>query len=174
MPEGKAMTLRDRIVNEIQGMDEIPEPRFAVNYRYIDELKVGDSPLVINPGWQKAYDEWEQQWYEFEAKERKNRRMGVGEGNVLMANDQPIISAEVDGFFVSITTPDGYQVPLRRGDNGEIIIPTPSEIEEMKANGEGEWVELPERPAAQTPLTEEEWKMQEALRMLEEAARQQQ
>lgn len=64
--------------------------------------------------------------------------MRVGEGNVLMANDQPVISAEGDGFFANITTPDGYRVSLSRGDNGEVIIPTPAEIAEMKANGEGE------------------------------------
>ncbi len=67
--------------------------------------------------------------------------MSVGEGNVLLANDQPFISAEGDGFFANITTPNSYQVPWRRGDNGEGIIPTPSEIEEMKATGEGKWVE---------------------------------
>ena len=65
-------------------------------------------------------------------------------------------------------------MPLSRGDNGEVIIPTPAEIEEMKANGEGEWVELPEPSAPRPPqLTEEEWKMQEDWRMIQEAARQQ-
>lgn len=51
MPEADAMALRDRIVNEIQGIDEIPGPRFAVNYRYLEELEAGNSPLVISPGW---------------------------------------------------------------------------------------------------------------------------
>ena len=38
---------------------------------------------------------------------------------------------------------------------------------------EGEWAEHPERPVPPPHLTEEEWKLQEALRQLEEAARQQ-
>ena len=88
---------------------------------------------------------------------------GIGGGNVLMDNGRPVISAEGDGFVGYITAPDGYRVPLSRGDNGEVIIPTPSEIEEMKANDEGEWIE-PHAPSATPPtqLTEEEWKMQEA------------
>ena len=176
MPEDEAMAIRDRIIDEVKGMDEIPESTFTY-FAYKDDLdlEVGDSPLVISPGWQEAYDKWDRRWLEIESEERQNRVINVGEGNVLMANDQPVISAEGDGFVAYITAPDGYRVPLSRGDNGEVIIPTPAEIEEMKANGEGEWVELHE-PAAPPPpqLTEEEWKMQEALRMLEEAARQQQ
>ncbi len=83
--------------------------------------------------------------------------MSVGEGNLLYENGRPVISAEGDGFFASITTPDGYRVPLSRGDNGEVIVPTPSEIKEMKQNGEGEWVEIPEPSAPRHPaLTEEE------------------
>ena len=168
MPEAEAMALRDRIIDEIEGMDEIPESFFV--YKDDLDLEVGDSPLVISPGWQAAYDEWDRSWNIRERHERENRQVGVGEGNVLLANGRPVISAEGDGFVAYITAPDGYRVPLKRGNNGEVIIPTPSEIEEMKANGEGEWVELPE-PAAPPPpqLTEEEWKMQEALRQLEEA-----
>ena len=172
MPEDEAMAIRDRIIDEVKGMDEIPDhPRFA--YKDDLDLKVGDLPLVISPGWQAAYAEWDRSWNIRERHERENRQVGVGEGNVLMSNGRPVISAEGDGFVAYITSPDGYRVPLRRGDNGEVIIPTPAEIEEMKANSEGEWVELPERPAPPPPqLTEEEWKMQEALRQLEEAARQ--
>ena len=135
MPEAEAIAIRDRIVNEIEGMDKIPRPGFAYNLTYEEGLKVGDSSLVISPGWQKAYDEWDRRWDAFHAQERENRQMGVGEGNVLMANDQPVISAEGDGFVAYITSSDGYRVPLRRGDNGEVIIPTPAEIAEMKANG---------------------------------------
>ena len=172
MPEAKAMALRDRIIDEVEGMDEIPEPNFT--YKDDLDLKVGDSPLVISPVWQAAYAEWDRSWNIRERHERENRQVGVGEGNILMSNGRPVISAEGDGFVAYITAPDGYRVPLRRGDNGEVIIPTPAEIEEMKANGEGEWVKPPEPSAPPPPnLTEEEWKMQEALRMLEEAARQQ-
>ena len=86
-------------------------------------------------------------WDEIEAEERQNHVMNVGEGNVLMANGRPVISAQGHGFFAYIPSPDGYRVPLIHGDNGEAIIPTPAEIEEMKANGEGEWVE-PSDPTA--------------------------
>lgn len=59
-------------------------------------------------------------------------------------------------------------------DDGKVIILTPSEIEEMIENGEGEYVGHPaDNNQPQTPLAEEEWQQQEALRQLEEAARQQ-
>ena len=46
--------------------------------------------------------------------------------------------------------------------------------QERIKNGEGRYVEIPDENANQPPpyLTEEEWKMQEALRQLKEAARQ--
>ncbi len=54
MPEAEAiMALRDQIIDEIQGMDEIPAPRFT--YRNVSDLEVRDSPLVISPGWQAAH-----------------------------------------------------------------------------------------------------------------------
>ncbi len=174
MPEDEAVALRDRIVNEIQGMDKLPYPGFAIDHDYRDELEDGFSPLVISPGWQKAYDEWNQKWdlrEEIERMKRLNRELSVAEGNVLMADGKPIEYREGENV-ASITTPDGYQVPLNLDADGKVIIPTPAEIEEMKANGEGEWVELPERPAP-TAQTEEEWLMQEAWRMIQEAARQQ-
>lgn len=147
MPEDEAMAIRDRIIEEVEGMDEIPEPNFT--YKDDLDLKVGDSPLVISPGWQAAYDEWDRSWNQRERHERENRQVGVGEGNVLLANGQPVISAEGDGFVAYITSSDGYRVPLSRGDNGEVIIPTPAEIAEMKANGER--VKPPE-PSAPPPF----------------------
>ena len=83
MPEAEARALRDRSIDELEGMDEIPHPRFT--YRNDPDLKVDDSSLVIRPGWQKACDEWDRHWLEIEAEERQNRVMSVGEGNMLMA-----------------------------------------------------------------------------------------
>ncbi len=71
MPEAKAMALWDRIIDEIQGMDEIPDSNFT--YQDDPDLEVGDSPLVISRGWQEAYDEWDRRWLEIEAQERQNR-----------------------------------------------------------------------------------------------------
>ena len=103
---------------------------------------------------------------------REDRVMSVGEDNVLLSNGEPLVYDERE-HTAALTTPDGIEVPLHLDDNGNVILPTPSQIEEMKANGEGEWVELPET-SAPPPFPEEEWKQQEALRQLEEAARQQQ
>ena len=170
MPEDEAIAIRDRIVNEIQGMDKMPDPGFSSSNGYKEELEEGFSPLVISPGWQAAYDEWNAGWNAIEAEERKNRQLSIGEGNVLLDNGQPIKYREGE-HVASITTPDGYRVPLNLDEDGKVIVPTPSEIDEMIANGEAEWVGHPADDQPQP--TEEEWKMQETLRQLEEAARQQ-
>ena len=60
MPDDEAIALRDRIITEIQGTDKLPDATkyvFAINGDYGDELEPGDSPLVISPGWQAAYEE---------------------------------------------------------------------------------------------------------------------
>lgn len=178
MPEEEAVALRDRIITEIQGVDKLPPSGmttpdatkyvFLINGDYGDELEPGDSPLVISPGWQAAY---EKKYPPPDSLEAQKRLLGVGEDNVLLDNGQPIEYREGENI-ASIITPEGYEVPLHLDENGKVIIPTPAEIEEMKANGEGEYVGHP-ADANQQPLTEEEWKMQEAMRQLKEAARQQ-
>ena len=179
MPEDEAVALRDRIISEIQGVDKLPPSGmttadatkyvFLINGDYGDELEAGDSPLVIRPGWQAAYEE------KYPRGEASIKRMlGVDENNVLLDNGQPIEYREGENI-ASITTPDGYEVPLHLDDNGNVIIPAPSEIAEMIENGEGKYVEIPDETSNQPPryISEEEWQLQEAQRMLEEAARQQ-
>lgn len=59
MPEDEAIALRDRILNEIQGVDKLPigtKNHFVINLDYADELEPRDSPLVIRPGWQADYE----------------------------------------------------------------------------------------------------------------------
>ena len=177
MPEDEAVALRDRIINEVQWTDKLPsgpENHFTIHGKYVDELEVGDSPLVISPGWQAAYDEWDREKNRISPGWRERIRMEVDENNVLLANGKPLVYDE-RGHTAGIITPDGIEVPLHLDDNGNVIIPTPAEIEEMIKNGEGKYVGIPDENANQPPpyITEEEWKQQEALRMLEEAARQQ-
>ncbi len=174
MTETEAMALRDHIIDEIQGADKMPDPNFVYNLDYEEELEVGFSPLVIRPGWQASYDRLEEQWTAQLVKDRESRIISVGEGNVLLDNGQPIEYREGENI-AALITPDGFEVPLILDDNGNVIIPTPSEIEEMIENGEGKYVEIPDANSNQLPrhITEEEWKIQEALRQVEEAARQQ-
>ena len=179
MPDDEAIALRDRILTEIQGMDKLhasgAKDHFLINMDYGDELEAGDSPLVISPGWQAAYDEWD----------RERNRMKVDKHNVLLAGGKPVLYDE-NRNVAGIITPDGYEVPLHLDEDGKVIVPTPAEIEEMIANGEGEYVGSRHAPkldedwkmeVLQRVLREaasrQEWKLQEAQRMLEEAARQQ-
>ena len=181
MPEDEAVALQDRILSEIQGVDKLPPSGmttpdatkyiFAINGDYGDELEPGDSPLVIRPDWQAAYEE---KYPPPNSLEAKKRLLGIGEDNVLLDNGQPLKYREGKNI-AALVTPDGIEVPLHLDEDGKVIIPTPSEIEEMIANGEGRYVEIPDENANQPPrhITEEEWQLQEAQRMLEEAARQQ-
>ena len=54
MPETEAVALRDRIINEIQGLDKLPasgaKDHFVINMDYVDKLEVRVSPLVISHG----------------------------------------------------------------------------------------------------------------------------
>ena len=181
MPEDEAIALRDRIISEIQGVDKLPPSGmttpdatkyvFVIKMDYGDELEPGDSPLVISPGWQAAY---EKKYPPSGSEESIKRMLGVDENNVLLDNGQPLKYREGENI-AALITPDGIEVPLHLDDNGNVIIPTPSEIEEMIKNGEGKYVGIPDENSNQPPpyITEEEWKMQETLRQLEEAARQQ-
>ena len=63
--------------------------------------------------------------------------LGVDENNVLLDNGKPFQYREGENI-AGIITPDGFQMPLNLDDNAQVIIPTPSEIDEMIANGEGE------------------------------------
>ena len=110
MPEDEAVALRDRIINEVQWTDKLPSGPFdifAIYGKYVDELEVGDSPLVISPGWQAAY---EKKYPPSGSIEAKNRMLGVDENNVLLDNGQPIKYREGENI-TSIITSDGYQVP---------------------------------------------------------------
>ena len=172
MPEEEAVDLRDRIITEIQGVDKLPPSGmttpdatkyvFVINGDYSDELEAGDSPLVIRPGWQAAY---EKKYPPSGSEAAIKRMLGVDENNVLLDNGQPIEYREGENI-AGIITPDGYEVLLHLDDNGNVIIPTPSEIDEMINNGEGKYVEIPDENANQPPrhITEEEWLMQEAWR----------
>ena len=58
MPQAETMALRDRIIDEIEGMAEMSRYDFVVvSSKYTDELEVESPPLVISPSWQAAYDE---------------------------------------------------------------------------------------------------------------------
>ncbi|MCS1410240.1 MAG: hypothetical protein M2R45_03431 [Verrucomicrobia subdivision 3 bacterium] len=89
MPEAEARALRDRIINEIPGMDtlEVNDP-FCYNIDYGDELELGDSPLVIRPGWQAAWEDWDRRWTACEMVEQLSRKVSVGEGNVLLDTER--------------------------------------------------------------------------------------
>ena len=61
LPPPEIQKVIHRLFTEVQGMDSIPDPGFAFNGDFQDELQVGDSPLVPRVGWQAAYDKWNEE-----------------------------------------------------------------------------------------------------------------
>ena len=106
MPEDEAIAIRDRIINEIQGMDKLPtgtKNHFVINLDYGNELEPGDSPLVISPGWQAAYDEWDRERNKIKFAERADRNNGSRRKQ--RAVGQPIEYREGENI-VALITPD--------------------------------------------------------------------
>ena len=119
---------------------------FAIYGKYVDELEVDDSPLVISPSWQAAYDKWDRERNRTKIEDLSNRKMD----NVLLAGGKPFLYDESRNI-AGIITLDGYEVPLHLDEDGKVIIPTPAEIDEMIANGEGEYVGHPANTPNQAP-----------------------
>lgn len=61
LPPPEIQKVIHRLFTEVQGMDSIPDPDFAFNGDFQDQLELGDSPLVPRVGWQAAYDKWNEE-----------------------------------------------------------------------------------------------------------------
>lgn len=138
MLQDESVAIRDRIVQEIQRMEEMPSHDIAVmDYDYRDEREAGFPPLVIRPGWQESYEEWSRRIHETPIEEWRNFEMHVGEDNMLLANGEPLVYDERE-HILSLTTPDGCEAPLPLNEDDNVVVSVSAEIDEMIANGEAE------------------------------------
>ena len=137
------------------------------------DLEEGDSLLVPFVGYQASYDEWN---------DERNRNVAIGlaklraqsrpagilaDGALVNANGQAIVVDKVTFENIVNSDPDGLD--LRHGADGRIMLSSAAmaSLDERLRN------KTPPQNANPPAQTEEEWKMQEALRMLEEAVSQQ-
>lgn len=95
-----------RLFTEVRGMDSIPDPRFVINGGYLDELQVGDSPLVPRVGWQAAHDKWNEE-----------------------VQDQPF-------GFAYLVDPKGESHAMLKDADGGLISPLSAEQIEQINNGQ--------------------------------------
>jgi hypothetical protein len=132
LAEDQTHELLDRMLTEVKGVDTMPDPVFAFNSDYENELNVGDSPLTIAEGWQEASDNREA------GRSQSGPNLppiptltGVGKNNELLnSTGEPIIATENSSIQAFLVTPEGQKVPLNRGLNGDLVLPTPNQITE--------------------------------------------
>ena len=185
MPEGQADEVVERLINEIPGMADLGSPLYGkslmVGVHDVDDplprktLKVGDSLLVPYAGYQAGFDAWNDERNRrinegMAKKRRKNRPTGIlADGTLVNANNEPIkASAGSLGSFVNF----GKPFALQETEDGHVrLSPEAMAVLDEEFGKQ----ERPLRPhvLGNPPPTDEEWKRREALRMLEESARQQ-
>ena len=169
-------SIADELIRDVSNMADIAYAGyFGGDYsdRYRQSLKVGDSLMTPYVGHQAAYEEVEAERHRrlneawAKQRERKMRPKGIrSDGTLVNAAGEPIMASEgsFGGFMAN-----GQRFDLQEMEDGRIRLSP----EAMKALNEQSGNKPPPRQDANSPqISEEEWRLQEAQRMLEEAARQ--
>ena len=131
--------------------------------------------MVPYAGYQAGLDEWnnerQQRLNEGFAKQRaKDKPAGIlADGTLVNADGDPIIASE--GSFGGFAS-DGQRFDLQEMEDGSVRL-SPEAMKALDEQFGNTPTPAPEN-AVDHQLTEEEWKLQEAQRMLEESACQQQ
>lgn len=131
LSEAEGRQILEEILSEIQGMETLENPRFTYFQDYENELSLGDSPLVPYVGWQAAYDRWEEEQAQFRPSPQPHFQSIGSDNQLLDQHGAPIIPSGDRRIEAVLVTPDGTQVPLNQGEHGELVLPTPAQIEEM-------------------------------------------
>ena len=179
MPYDKIVEVEERLISEISGWADVkgddliwgtsgdPKVRMA--------LKVGDPLLTPYEGYQAGYDAYEDERNRainegMAEKRRQNRPAGIlADGTLVNANNEPIqAGAGSFGSFLNF----GEKFDLQEMNDGSIRL-SPEAMAVL--NEEVGKQEKPLKPSVlgNPAPTDEEWRLQEAQRILEEAARQQ-
>lgn len=175
MPDELVKFIIEEVV-QIPGMADLEGKWVASSKAHVPDywdLEVGDSLLVPFVGYQASYDEWNDERNRNVAirlakLRAQSRPAGIlADGALVNANGQAIVVDKVTFENIVDSDPDGLD--LRHGADGRIMLSSAA----MASLNERLRNKTPPQNANPPAQTEEEWKMQEALRMLEEAARQQ-
>ena len=180
MSDERVDSIIEELVNEVPGMADFcgdftsEGERVMVMGGWTQFLKEGDPLLVPYEGYQAGLDEWnnnrQQRLNEGFAKQRaKDKPAGIlADGTLVNADGEPIIASE--GSFGGFTS-DGQRFDLQEMEDGTVRL-SPEAMKALDEQFGNNPTPTPENADA-PQLTEEEWKLQEAQRMLEEAASQQ-
>ncbi len=166
----EARSTRDRLIHEVPGMEELDPSTMdyaleaGIN-RYGEEAKglIAGEEEMLTPyeGWyQQAKDYWDEQRYQFaRALEEGDPSLkqlrpdlfpptGIENGVLVDKNGDPIRYHE--GSEIVMVTPDREVIPLLVNEDDSIRLPTPEEIEQLRA--EGEVRQLPDTPPGEAIL----------------------
>ena len=155
--EGKeeAERIRDRLVNEVQGMEDLP--RHAMEYVTRTGLD-GNSPEAqgLLSGEEEMlvpYEGWYEEAREFYANQRYHFRRSMEEGDLSLKALMPELFPPVkikngvlvdkddhpiryhEGSEIVMITPDREVIPLLVNEDDSVRLPTPEEMEQMRADG---------------------------------------
>ena len=168
----------ERLISEISGWEDVKADLVMGAYRAekrMTEFKVGDPLLTPYEGYQAGYDAYEDERNRainegMAEKRRQNRPAGIlADGTLVNANNEPIqAGAGSFGSFVNF----GEKFALQEMNDGSVRL-SPEAMAVLN-----EEVGKQEKPLSSPGLrnptpTDEEWRLQEAQRILEEAASQQ-
>ena len=179
MSYDESIEVVERLISEIHGWEDVNGWLVMASgaHRGRKTLKVGDPLLTPYAGYQAGFDAWNdernRQISEGMAKKRrKNRPAGIlADGTLVNASGEPIqAGAGSFGSFVNF----GENFSLQEMDDGSVRL-SPEAMAVLDAEFGKQ--ERPLRPAVlgNPPPTDEEWRLQEALRQQdEEGARHQQ
>ena len=172
-------SIADELIRDVPNMADIAYAGYFAgshSERYRKSLKVGDSLMTPYVGYQAAYEEVEAERHRglneawAKQRERKMRPRGIrADGTLVNAAGEPIMASE--GSFGGCFMANGQRFDLQEMEDGRIRLSP----EAMKALNEQSGNKPPPQRDANSPqISEEEWRLQEAQRMLEESAQQQQ
>ena len=180
MSDERVDSIIEELVNEVPGMAEVrgdftsAGERVMVMGEWTQSLKEGDPLLVPYEGYQAGLDAWnnkrQQRLNEGFAKQRaKDKLAGIlADGTLVNADGEPIVASE--GSFGGFTS-DGQRFDLQEMEDGSVRL-SPEAMKALDEQFGNTPTPTPENADA-PQLTKEEWLMQEAWRMIQEAARQQ-
>ncbi len=176
--EERAFSVAEELIRDVSNMADIAYAGyFAGSHteRYRKSLKVGEPLMTPYVGYQAAYEEVESKRHRrlneawAKQREKKMRPRGIrADGTLVNAAGEPIMVNEgsFGGFMAN-----GQRFDLQRGEDGRMMLSP----EAMKALDEQSGNNPPPQQDANSPqISEEERRLQEVLRMLEEAVQQQQ
>ena len=154
--KAEAERIRDRLVNEVQGMEELPRDtmEYTTSTGLSSRSEMGKALLSGEEEMLVPYEGWYEEAQGFYANQRYQFKRSIEEGDpslkALMPELFPLVKikngvlVDKDGEPVKHLEGANYRIinnrhesfPMPINEDGTIRLPTPEEMEQMRANGQ--------------------------------------